>query len=382
MSAFHQIGHDSENLMFEEGLSRFGGAILSPLNYKPAEIAAQLEQLKYRQGFVTLFDPHLYRPQSERGCLPEWDYYPKDVETADVTPEWSARIVDQLAQTAIQLGPTSVASPAIVPRAFPDEFYLELVQNANRLQSRLVGSPVKAVQTAVVNLPDLASAARVMAIASIISQSHVEDCLLILVGSTDPRRELAEPEELKGAMKLIAALESAGERVTVGSCSSEMVLWKAAGATHCASGKFFNLRRFTMSRFDEPNGGGGGQLGYWFEESLLCFLRQSDLLRVQGKGLLSEASMSNPFSANILENIPQKKAWLALAWRHFLYWFADAEHRLATGAVTAEDLVGIADANWAALETSKPRLLMEERQNTGDWVRQWRRALEEYPYFV
>jgi hypothetical protein len=50
--------------MFEEGLSRFGGAILSPLNYKPAEIAAQLEQLKYRQGFVTLFDPHLYRPQS------------------------------------------------------------------------------------------------------------------------------------------------------------------------------------------------------------------------------------------------------------------------------------------------------------------------------
>jgi hypothetical protein len=115
---------------------------------------------------------------------------------------------------------------------------------------------------------------------------------------------------------------------------------------------------------------------------LLCFLRQSDLLRVQGKGLLSEVSRANPLSGNVLENIPQKKAWLALAWRHFLYWFADPEHRLATGAVTAEDLVGIADANWAALETSKPRLLMGERQNTGDWVRQWRRALEEYPYFV
>ena len=108
-------------------------------------------------------------------------------------------------------------------------------------------------------------------------------------------------------MKLIAALESAGQRVTVGSCSSEMVLWKAAGASHCASGKFFNLRRFTMSRFDEPNGGGGGQLGYWFEESLLCFLRQSDLLRVQGKGLLSEASRANPFSANILETFRRRR---------------------------------------------------------------------------
>jgi hypothetical protein len=51
--------------------------------------------------------------------------------------------------------------------------------------------------------------------------------------------------------------------------------------------------------------------------------------------------------------------------------------------VTAEELVETADANWAAAsETSKPKLLMEERQNTGEWVRQWRRTLEEYPFFT
>jgi hypothetical protein len=111
-------------------------------------------------------------------------------------------------------------------------------------------------------------------------------------------------------------------------------------------------------------------------------LRQSDLLRIEGNGLLSEVSNANPFSVKILENIPEKKPWLALGWRHFLYWFADAEHRLTTGAVTAEELVDAADANWAALETTKPKLLMEERQNTGERVRQWRRTLEEYPYFT
>jgi len=42
--------------------------------------------------------------------------------------------------------------------------------------------------------------------------------------TTASRRELADPEELKGAMKLIAALESGGQRVTVASCSSEMIL--------------------------------------------------------------------------------------------------------------------------------------------------------------
>lgn len=48
--------------------------------------------------------------------------------------------------------------------------------------------------------------------------------------------------------------------------------------------------------------------------------------------------------------------------------------------MTAEDLVSIADSNWAAIEKLKPPLLMEERQNDGSWVRQWLRALVEFPY--
>jgi hypothetical protein len=64
-----------------------------------------------------------------------------------------------------------------------------------------------------------------------------------------------------------------------------------------------------------------------------------------------------------------------------MYWFADAEFRLSVGSVSAQDLVTAADATLAAVENSKPKIFMEERQNNGDWVRQWRRALEEFPYF-
>jgi hypothetical protein len=202
----------------------------------------------------------------------------------------------------------------------------------------------------------------------------------VLVGNLEPRRELADPEELKGAMRLIATLESGDQHVTVAASSSEMLLWKAAGATNCATGKFFNLRRFTIGRFEEP-AGGGGQLEYWFEEALLAFLRQSDLLRAQAREFISPASNENPFSAAILESIPEKKRWVALGWRHFMYWFADAEYRLRTGLVSADDLVRIADANWAAIETTSPKLYMEERQNDGAWLRQWLRALAEFPDF-
>jgi hypothetical protein len=380
MPAYHQVGHNSENLLFDDGLARFGGAILSPLNYGPESVAAQIERLKERKDFVTILDPHLYRPQSERMCLPEWDYYPKDVETADFNAEWWAEIVDKLAKAAVDLGPTAVASPAIIPKAFPDDFFIQLVANGGRLERALRGTAVKPIQTIVVSMADLAAPARVMAIASIVSRSPATEYLLVLLDNVEPRREFAEPEELKGAMLLISTLESGGQHVIVAFSSSEMVLWKAAGATNCASGKFFNLRRFTISRFDEPNGGGGGQLGYWFEESLLAFLRQSDVLRVRDRGFVSAASAENPFGAEILEAIPSKKAWVGVGWRQFLYWFADAESRLRAGTVTAEDLVSVADSNWAAIEKLKPPLLMEERQNDGSWVRQWLRALVEFPY--
>jgi hypothetical protein len=382
MPAFHQMGHDSENLLFDDGLSRFAGAILSPLNYGPSDVADQVQRLKGKTGFVTIFDPHLYRPQSERMCLPEWDYYPRDVETAEMNVTWWAAVIEKVASTAAQLGTTHVCSPAIVPKAFPDEYFLSLLENGNFLESALRGAEVKPIQTIAVNLAELSSIRRVMTIASIFSRSRIPECLLVLVGDTEPRRELAEPEELKGAMRLIAELESGGQPVTVASSSSEMVLWKAAGATNCATGKFFNLRRFTISRFDEPNEGGGGQLGYWFEESLLAFLRQSDVLRVGERKLFSAASAENPFSSVILEAIPAKKAWVAQGWRHYLHWFAGAESRLGSGAASADDIVAIADANWADVERSKPPLFMEERQNDGTWVRQWRRALAEFPYFV
>jgi hypothetical protein len=381
MPAFHQIGHNSENLLFDEGLGRFAGAILSPLNYGPDAVSSQIQNLKNRPGFVTIFDPHLYRPQSERMCLPEWDYYPRDVETADLNEAWWSSIVDKVAATAIGLGTTTVASPAIVPKAFSDDFFLQLVENGNRLESALRGTPLRPMQTIIINMADLSSVPRVMTIASIVSRSRISEFLLIFVNNIEPRRELADPEELKGAMRLIATLEAGGQSTTVASTSSDIVLWKAAGASNCATGKFFNLRRFTIARFDEPNGGGGGQLGYWFEEALLAFLRQSDVLRVIERGLVSAASASNPFAAPIKEAIPAKQAWVALGWRQYLYWFADAEFRLATGTTTANDLIKIADDNWAKAESSRPPLLMEERQNDGNWVRQWHRALIEFPYF-
>lgn len=373
------MGHDSENLLWTDGLDQYRGAILSPVNYGQDKTAAQVGWARDRGGFETIFDPQLYVPNSERGCLREWTYFPDDVDTADLASDtWWERLLNTLVDVCTTMRPTAVCSPAIMPGTYPDDYFARMVTIGDQLFTRLMDSGIRTMQTAVVGMPELATPDRPMAIASILSRARTSHIYLVLVSRTEPRRELVEVEEIKGAMRLIAAMQSAGLEVTVGFSSSDVILWKAAGASHCATGKFFNLRRFTRTRFEEPGGSGGGQLPYWFEESLMTFLRQSDLQRIIPMDLPNLDPSPNPFGVQILEQMATDpgRAWLALAWRQFMFWFADVENRLETGAITSAALLRNADSNWRTLDDSE--FLMEERRNVGEWIRPWRRALAEF----
>ena len=241
---------------------------------------------------------------------------------------------------------------------------------------RLQSTEKSVIQTVVVPFADLAIADRANRIASIVSQSKIEHVYLVLLGSTEPRRELADADEIAGAMRLIRSLSDAGLRVLVGYAAADMLLWRHAGAKDCATGKFFNLRRFLRSRFEEPVSG-GGQLPYWFEESLIAFLRESDLIRVRRAGLTSDSSSRNPFCAEIisLHTSSPGAAWVAKGWRQYLWWFADAERRITSGEIIVPELLKEAEQRWTAIEST---ILMEEPRNDGSWLRAWRRACIEF----
>ena len=42
MPAFMQMGHDTENLVGEEGLEKFAGIVLSPVNRFPADLVKNI----------------------------------------------------------------------------------------------------------------------------------------------------------------------------------------------------------------------------------------------------------------------------------------------------------------------------------------------------
>ncbi|HXF23648.1 MAG TPA: hypothetical protein VN602_03965 [Gemmatimonadaceae bacterium] len=382
MPAYHQMGHDSENLLLDSGLTAFGGMIISPVNYSEPDVAAQIAAIRAvdeKADFDIVFDPQLYFPHTERGCLREWSYFPSDVDTADRSADsWWQSMITAIVPTIGRLHVDAVCSPAEVPRAYPDAYFAHAVDVGNMLADALRDTNIRPLQTAIIGLAELSTPRRALAVASIISATRCEGVYLVFVGSTEPRRELAHVEELKGAMRLIHALErEANLPVLVGFTSTDAVLWKAAGASSVATGKFFNLRRFTLSRFEEP-GGGGGQLPYWVEESLLAFLRESDITRVRGQNILSVASNSNPFGQRILERLAEQpgKAWVALGWRQFMHWFADVEDRIESRTADVRTMLREAEINWRDLEDAD--VLMEEQRNDGTWLRAWRRALAEY----
>lgn len=381
MSAFHQMGHDSKNLLDQEELSGFAGAVLSPVNYNPDDSMSIVERLRVaRPGdFKLILDPQLYYPRHvDRGYLSQWSYFPKDFDSAD---RGSADYWNEMALSVAKAGHTvrahMVASPADVPGAYDDPYYVKLVESGTAL-ANAADFRFEPMQSAIVHLRELADQKRVLTIASIVSETPCRWIYLMVETGERPRRELTDAAGLCGLMQLIASLEAAKRSVFVAYSSSDVLLWKAAGASACSTGKYFNVRRFTKSRFEEKIDG-GGVTEYWFEESLLSFIREGDLVRLKHEQLLSEATLKNPFFALVMSAIEEPagpRAWIALSWRQFLFWFADIERRLSANPGLVEGILRDAIAQWVKL--SDEGVIMHDPTNNGEWTTRWLQALLDF----
>jgi hypothetical protein len=384
MSAYLQMGHDSENLVGVPGLDGFAGLILSPVNRSESELGNWVRVFRTRGQFDVAFDPQLYCPQSDRGHLADHSYFPKDLDTADPSSEsWWRELVTQLATEAVRLKVDAVCSPVVLPRKYGPDYYAQCSETYSMLAADLKGTAIRPILTVCVGLKEMAEPSDALRIASIVTGHNPQAGYVVIEADVEPRREIADAANLLSVMVLVSALETSGCRTLVSHSSSDMLLMKAAGASHCASGKFFNLRRFSRSRFDEQQEGGGGQLPYWFEHSLLGFLREADIARLRRAGLedfIGGGDSNNSFADQILKKFINEpaKPWVALSWRQYLAWFTATEKRLSgPDALTLVDTwLRQAEERWLTMEDKD--ILLEESRNNGKWIRPWRQALGDF----
>lgn len=383
MSAYFQMGHDTENLVGGTDLDEFKGIVLSPVNRDVDALAENISGFRRKGDYDIVFDPQLYIPTSDRGCLPQQPYFPADLDTADLSSDsWWIDVATKLGACVRSLEVDAVASPVVLPRAWNDDYFARCADTSRKLSEAVAGTQIRTLATAMINFNELGEADAALRIASIISEAEPAGYYIVIVSDVEPRRELTGESQLAGVMTLITELEKTGRPTLVSHCSSEMLLFKAAGASHCATGKFFNLRRFTKSRYEEP-ASGGGQLPYWFEHSLLAFLRGADVLRLLNNGLgylVNVSASDNYWSKEILEQFASapENAWVAKGWRQYLSWFGKTELTLSITdpQPTVSEWLRAAEDNWLVLDDQS--ILLDEPRNNGSWIRSWRQALVQF----
>jgi hypothetical protein len=378
------MGNDSNNLIIgATGITGFHGIILSPVNESVSDLSLSIPKFRERSEFDIVFDPQLYCPQFDRGQLQSHSYFPKDLDTADPSSEgWWKNIIKNLADEGSQLGVDAICSPAILPKKSNPEYFARIVDIHSLLADTLQGSSIRPVMTLCVTLKELEKPDDALRIASIVTANSPKSIYLVVESEVEPRREITDIN-LISLMVLVSALERSGCHTLVSHCSSDMILMKAAGATDCASGKFFNLRRFTRGRFDEQKDDGGRLIAYWFEHNLMAFLRRADIARILKswpRDFIGGADSNNAFSNQILEQFANepKKPWVALGWRQYLAWFAATEQKLSTkdSLTIVNNWLKDADRRWDQIEEKE--ILMDEKRNDGNWIRPWRQVLGDF----
>ena len=374
MAVYHQMGHNGENLLNDKSLIGYAGAILSPVNYGISRITSQIKSLQ-TPAFEFIFDPQLYYPNSQRGQLNDWPYFPSEVDTADISSKaWWNAFNKNLIIDLQQILPKSVCSPAVVPKVFTDDYALKTVDICSDLIKKLYGSSIDVIQTVIVRFSDLSQPDYAHHISSIYSNTKANRIYVIFLTDINPRRELTDDASLNGCIRFIRLLEKAGLKTIIGYCSTDIVLWKFAGASSCATGKFFNLRRFSPARWQEPQEG-GGVIAYWTEPSLLAYLRDADIDRLLRAKLLPASSITTEPSKKIM-NIKKDtpgSPWLKYSWRQYMKWFHDFDDNFISLYSDTDAFLKQIENNWQAVE--KARILMDEEPNDGSWIRRWRQAV-------
>lgn len=381
MTAYLQMGHDTENLVGEVDLEEFSGIILSPVNRPPEKLRENVAAFRARGSYDIILDPQLYFPRGRRENLVQQPYFPSSFDTADYSsPTGWATVIDGLSNFCKELGVNAVASPVILPRRWSDEYYDTCVETA-QLLSQSLNKGCNCLATCLVSLSELYDSGRAKNIASILTRHDFDGFYLVIDAEIEPRREISDTEGLVALMSLIKLLEEYAP-VTVAYSSSDMLLFKSAGATNCGTSKFFNLRRFTTSRFEEPPARGGGQLPYWFEHNLLAFLREADIRRLQrfGYGNAIGGSYSGSQSGKeLLQFLVTNpgQPWLAKSWRQYLSWFGKVEAEInSSGISIVRDWLVSAETLWQQL--NEQEILMDEPRNEGSWIRPWRQVIREF----
>jgi hypothetical protein len=253
----HQLGHRYQWSIDSLAQDSTGDGCICAPRYMARTLVQKLPAALRAQS---LFDPQFFLPNSSRGKLATYPFFPQVVAGGFSTTEWTDQMALQCARDCLSFQESCEFSAVVVPTRFregmPTSFieeqdrmfvvpFLQAADEAQVRRSKLLQLIVTdfMLKDAAYRTDLLNWATRYSEFAGVYLIYHVHD----------RNKQITDTDFLMGLMGFVAALKEAGLLVMVGYANTEGALLACAGADVITMGSYENLRMFSHDAFDEPS---------------------------------------------------------------------------------------------------------------------------------
>jgi len=298
MKVYHQTGHNLVwNLDSLQQDQAGEGIIVSPVN----TTMDQIRQLDASVRKSSLYDPQFYAPESERGKLPSYPFFPSSILDDFSTDDFES-ICWSIASDCVEFQ-MEMEFPYMT---IPVRYYGDLP--SDYLSQTLVCF----IEPFVGAVEDLGYEGPVL-LTTIVKQGQIVDdeqrnyLLNWLTGIQDidgvylifehdsPSKQIHNPVFLANALRFIRSLKDNYLEIHIGYNNTEGILYSVAGPDSISMGAYENLRKFDSRRFMEIAQQGRQQpsprlySGYLFQWVEFTYVQAIQQLYSNWEGLFEES---------------------------------------------------------------------------------------------
>jgi hypothetical protein len=252
---YHQLGHRYKwNLESYRSEQTGNGVIIAPRYIDITKV----RDLPSEVRDSSIFDPQFYLPQSSKGKLESYSFYPHILSGGFSTGEWDDSTSKKCANDCLSFQIDCEFPELVIPTRFYDGMPTNFISNQEALfvtpflesyVSRSISQPLY-LQIILTDQMIKDESYRYSLLNWLTSYQEIDGIYLIYYVNNRPK-QLIDIEFLLGLFEFISALKNANMAVYVGYTNTESLLLLCLGVDVITIGSYENLRMFSLKAFEE-----------------------------------------------------------------------------------------------------------------------------------
>lgn len=260
VKVLHQLGFRHKwNLDSLESDNSGYGVICAPRYMSPQDIASIPLEMRRR----SLFDPQFFVPSSDRGKLPEYEFFPQVAAEGFATSDYAGDVAKESAERCLTFQSSQEFESLVIPTRHRDATPSDFIES----QSMLFVEPFIDAYSAGDYEADLIL--QVILNDSMLKDERFRSGVLnwltgiseisgiyLIPQHTGRSKQITDIDYLIALMSFIHALRSNDMDVVVGYLNTEAIPLLVADPTAVTIGGYENLRMFSLKAFEQDDGSG------------------------------------------------------------------------------------------------------------------------------